>query len=255
MGVFLRGLLKWTLAIVLLGGVVAYAVPAALEAAQSSIRFGDEEVAPEDATPSPSPSASPGAGGAPVEDGQGTPFADVVLIEDEAVDFAEEELVIGPGAEDGIALSFPLISGAPACVASATLEIQVEEATPTQLFVFPSALFELRALEPGPLSEDPILDAAPQAVAETDGNPGRLSWDVTSMYRTWATGEPFPTGGAAPEATPFTVVVRPEGAEVGREVVLLSAESGDAAPLLVWTGEEGCGSEAAAEEAATEASG
>lgn len=253
MGVFLRGLLKWTLAIVLLGGVVAYAVPAALEAAQSSIRFGDEEVAPEDATPSPS--ASPGGQGAPVEDGQGTPFADVALVEDEAVDLSEEELEIGPGEEDGVALSFPLIPGAPACVASATLEIQVEEATPTQLFVFPSALFELQTLEPGPLSEDPILDAAPQAVAETDGNPGRLSWDVTAMYRTWARGEPFPTGGAAPEDTPFTVVVKPDGAEVGREVVLLSTESGEeAAPLLTWTGEEGCGSQAAAEESASEAS-
>lgn len=245
---FLRGLLRWTLAIVVLGGVVAYAVPAALEAAQSSIRFGDEDDALAEATPSPS--ASPGAGGAPVEDGQATPFADVVLIDGEAVDFGTEQLVIGPGEADGIALSFPLIPGAASCAASVTLELQIEEATPTRLFVYPSALFDLAGLSPGELSEDPILDAAPQAVAETDGSPGRLSWDVTGMYRTWALGEPFPTGGAAPGDTPFTVVVRPEGAESGREVVLLANEAGpDVAPLLSWTGEEGCGSAAAAEQA------
>lgn len=239
MGAFLRGLLKWTLAIVVLGGIVAYSVPAAIEAAQSSISVGDDEVPPEDATPSPSPGA---ASGPPVEDGSATAGADLTVIASTAGDPSDATLEIGPGEQDGVVLAFPLIPGDPACIASVSLEIQIDEATATQLFVYPSALFELDTVQAGPLSEDPILDSAPQAIAETDGSPGRLAWDLTQMYRTWANAEPFPTGGVAPAGTPFTLVVKPEAAEAEREVVLLSGDAAAGGPTLSWTGEEECGS-------------
>lgn len=239
MGAFLRGLLRWTLAIVVLGGIAWYAVPAALEAAQGSISIADEE----SELAAPTPSASPAITGGPVEASTEEPVADATVVAGTIADLDSETLVIGPGQVDAVAVAFPQVEGDPRCVESATLLMWVEEGSEAELLVYPSGITDLASASLGPI-EELRLDPAPQAVAVTDGSPGQLRWDVSNMYRTWALGQPFTTGGVAPEGAPFTVVVKPKvEAEPGREVVFGSVESGSP-PTLEITGVEGCGAPA-----------
>lgn len=226
-----RAILKWSLAILLLAGLSLYAIQNVDDAFRAGVAFGGEEA---------SDAAAPALAG-PVTDGEATPQIDFAFVANSVSALTSDGMTVGPGAQDGVLLSFPLIPGSPNCVQTALLELTVRSATPTEFGVYPSTLQDLETLaETTPVAE-PNIPLAEPVRAFTDGTPGPLSWDVLTLYQTYAAGESF-DGVAAPEVgSPFSVVVRPtdQGA-AGRQVVFASSESPDSRPRLIWTGIPGC---------------
>lgn len=236
--------LRWLGALVAMTVVAVVSVNLAIGQIQGVLEFGDSAAAP--AVPTDVPTLDPLAG--PVADGSAGPSRDFALLGG-AVAGTEAELLVFEGAgEAAMALTFPLISGDPACLSQAVLEITLLEATPAQLGVYPANVGDTAELEDGADAPDPLARTAePMALAVTDGSPGRLQWDVTDLYRQWvAAGEFLGGGEAVPEGTPLTVLVMPtEDPTTRRKLVLAASESGAAGdgggPLLRWTGLPSCG--------------
>ena len=259
-------LIKWVAAIAILVGVVAYAVPASVDALTQGIRFGadaeadaeqgeggddaeggqpDGEAAGDgDAGSEAEPSAEAELPAGPVEDGEAEAVADLALDAGAAEDFDAGTLTIGGDPDDAVVLQFDLIAGDPECIDTAQLEISVQEAQPaSELALFPAGVTDLAALEEGERVEDAVLDPAPSVLAYTDGSPGRLRFDVTGLYQDWALGEPFANGETAEIGEPFTVVIRPSANATvpGRSIDFTSADSSSDEPALTWVGVDGCG--------------
>lgn len=242
-----REVVKWVTAIAVLAGLVVYAVLALPGALGNSVEVVDDEPTP---TASASASASETVAAAspdpalqgPVTDGNLQPTVDLSLDNGVVTGIAEDTLVIGSQESDAVIVSFPLIRGDPDCVGAVLLELNVEDATPTELGVAPSGLFDLGTLAEGAaVPATVLLDPAPGPLAFTNGSPGRLRWDVTPIYRTWALGTPFPGGESAPPRTPFILAVRPTGpGTADREVVFSAKEAGEDGPSLSWIGLPGC---------------
>jgi len=245
-----REVAKWVAAVVVLTGVVIYAVQALPGALGNSVEVGEDAASPSasaSATASPSAAETVAASSpdpalqGPVSDGNVQPTVDLSLDDGVVTGVGSKTLTIGSEETDAIVLSFPLIKGDPECVGGVRLEIAVEDATPTELGVAPSALFTLDTLDEGAVAPPALLDPAPGTLAFTNGSPGRLPWDVTDLYRTWASGTPFPGGESAPPRTPFTLAVRATSPGTpDREVVFSAEESGEDGPTLSWIGLPGC---------------
>jgi hypothetical protein len=177
-----------------------------------------------------------------VTDGEALPTIDFALVASAVSALAADGMTVGPGPLDGIVLSFPRIPGTAQCVQSALLEMTVRSGTPTEFGVYPSALQGLGALAEASPVTDPYIPITAPPVAATDGAAAPLTWDVLTLYQTYADGGTFDNGVAAPPVgSPFTVVVRPtDQGLAGRTVLFASTESPDSRPRLVWTGVPGC---------------
>lgn len=244
--------LKWTLAIIALAGVVAYAVAQIPRAFDAGIAFGDEDGGSETATATASASeaeASPSAPApaiptGPVTNDVAPPAVDLALSSGVVTAVTAEEMTVGAGAQDGIVVSFPLIQGNPDCVQSARLELLVVRATPTEFGAYPSTIADPASLAEGALPPgDAAIGVDGPPLSFTNGTPGRLEWEVADLYRRWAKGEAYAGGSPPPVGTPrFTLVIRPtDGGAAGRQVVFAASETGDQGPTLAWTGLAGCG--------------
>jgi hypothetical protein len=243
-----RAVIRWAVAIIVLAAVVAYAIQEIPNAFQAGIAFvdeEDEEPTLDDVDGGEDAEEAADLPTGPVEAGATTPDVDFSVNDGLVNRAVGDELFIGPDGDDSVVLSFPLIEGDPNCVEGVRLELEIRSATPTELGAHPSALFDAGAVEDGsPPPGDLMLNPDPSALAFTNGTPGRLPWDVTGMYRTWATGAAFGEDRQAPVGTPFVVAVRAtDGGAPGRAVEFGSVESGDQAPTLTWTGVAGCGEE------------
>lgn len=217
--------------------VVLVAVPLALDALSASLVFGDgdDEAGDPDVGPPVDDGSTPAepAGQVPtgpVADGESPPDADLVVRDGVVRQAATNRLMLGEAGDVAVTV-FPLVEGDPGCVAVVELEMQLEEADATEVAVYASSVHTI----PTDGDEiDPLLDGTVRALAFTDGTPGRLRWDVTEVYRAWATGQ------LAPAGTPFAVVVAPP--EEPAELTFYAREAGArTAPALVWEGEAGCG--------------
>lgn len=234
---------RWFVALGVCVLVVLVAFPLAIDALSASLVFGGDgdpdevAVAPEEDGSTPeedgSTPAEP-AGEVPsgqVTDGDSAPDADFAIVSGVVRQAATNRLTIGE-AGDVVVVVFPLVDGDPGCVALAELEIQLEEADPTEIAVYASSVHT--PLANGDEVDDPLLDETVRALAVTDGTPGRLRWDVTDVYRSWAAGE------LAPPGTPFAVAIAPP--EDPADLTFSAREAGvRTAPALVWEGESGCG--------------
>jgi hypothetical protein len=230
-----RAILKWALAILLLAGVSLYAIQNIPQAFRQGIAFGDDA-----ASESPSPEL---ALNGPVTDGEALPTIDFALVGSAVSALAADGMVVGPGPEDGIVLSFPRIPGTAQCVQSAVLEMTVRQGSPpTDFGVYPSALTGLEALAEASPVTDPYIPISQPVVMTAAGTPGPLTWDVLTLYQTYAGGGTFDNGVAAPAiGAPFTIVVKPtDQGLAGRTFLFASTESPDSRPRLVWTGVPGC---------------
>lgn len=220
--------LRWLIALGLCVLLVLVAVPAAFDAIRSSIEIRDQERQAEGAD-TPQPSSPSG----PVRDGGAAAKTDFAVRGGTVRQSEATRLTVsGPAPDGGLVAGFDLIEGAPACVASLELAVDVVEASSGELGVHAAAISDVEALTDGDAVEQVALSEETYAVAVSDGTPGRLSWDVTDLYAQW-------TRGLTPPETPLAVVVRPQ--EEGQDVRVASTESDDSAgPRLRWTGEEGC---------------
>ncbi len=236
-----RDVLKWVVALGVLAGVCVYALGALPEVLGDAV-FIAEEDSGED--PLDDPVASEG-GVVPITDGIVRPASDFSIVDGVVDDRAADRLVIGEEAGAAVVLAFPLNAGSPSCVVDVRLEIEVEEATQSVLGVYPAGFADLDAVvEGGAPPGAPILD--PTGVeAVIDGTPGREGFDVTELYRTWASRAPFPGGATAPESELFVVTVSPPAGapEDGREIELYAADAGDGtSPTLGFIGDPACAS-------------
>lgn len=229
--------LRWVVAFGACALIVVVGVPMAIDAVTNSIVVaGDEgdddlDATGEEATPAPDgaePAATVPTG--PVSDGDAEPDADFA-VRAGTVRQASTPVLSLSDDTDVVLLVFPLIEGDPACVGSAVLELSLREADRTEVAVYAGALHE--GLEDGEEVSDARRDDTVHALALTDGSPGRLRWDVTDLYRSWASGE------LASPGTPFAAAVAVHGAPA--DVLFTSSDSDDDAPALVWEGESGCG--------------
>ena len=208
-----RMFVKWTLAIIALAGVVAYALAQIPQAFDAGIAFGGEDVSETATATASDAAASPSAGPAiptgPVTNDVSPPQVDFALTSGVVNAVAAEEMTVGAGGQDGILVSFPLIEGNPDCVMSARLEMLVVRATPTEFGAYPSSIADPTTLAEGAVTAgDPAIGVATTPLAFTDGTPGRLEWEVGDIYRGWVKGEAYAGGTAPPVGTPlFTVVV------------------------------------------------
>lgn len=212
-------LLRWVIALGLCALVVVFGVPLAIDAVTRSVVIGEDAGEEEEA-------AGPSG---PVSDGEAEPEADFTVRDGAVGPMSRTELALR---DDGhlAVLRFPLIDGAPECVASAELQMSLLEAERTDLAVYAG---QLRTFEEGDEVGDPRQNDRVRAWAVTDGSLGRLRWDVTDFYRDWA------SGNLAPRGIPFVAVV---GAADPATVVFASRESDEAdAPSLVWEGVPDCG--------------
>jgi hypothetical protein len=96
---------------------------------------------------------------------------------------------------------------------------------------------------------DVLLDRTGVPTDTADGPPERMSFEVTQIYRSWASQQAFAGGAIVPQDTPFTVAISPADAGVPGRVVTLESREGANRPALVWTGTPGCGGEAPASDA------
>lgn len=235
--------LRWVVAFGACALVVVVGVPMAINAVTSSIVVGGDADDVEEADGSsaeegaPASDEEPPAGGVPtgpVTDGEAEPDADLG-VRDGTVQQASARALSLTDDSDVLVLLFPLIEGDPGCVASAALELSLLEADRTEVAVYAGDVEE--GVDDGDEVGDPRRDDTVHALALTDGTPGRLRWDVTDLYRSWASGQ------LASPGAPFAVVVAVHGAPA--DVTFASSESDEAdAPALVWAGEPGCGGSA-----------
>lgn len=230
MGSRVWGLLRWVIALGLCALVVAFGVPMAIDALTSSVVIGEDIEDDEDDTEEGEGEPPGEVPSGPVSDGEAEPEADFTVREGTVDQVSRSELSLR--AEGHVAvLRFPLIDGAPECVASAELQMSLLEAERTEVAVFAGPL---ETFEEGEEVEDPRQDDTQHALALTDGSPGRLRWDVTDFYREWASGD------LAPAGSPFVVAVAAIGSPA--TVIFASSEAEDEdPPTLVWEGESGCG--------------
>lgn len=230
---------RWFVALGVCVIVVLVAVPMAIDALSASLVFGDQagddpaEEDPDDGADDQENAVDPvgEVPTGPVSDGQAAADHDFVVRDGVVAQATSQSLRLREEG-DAVVAVFPLVDGDPACVALAELEMQLEEADATEIAVYASTV--LRALDDGEEVGDAHLDGTARALAVTDGTPGRLRWDVTDLYRAWATGE------LAPAGSPLAILVAPP--DGGADLTFSSTEAGlPEAPALVWEGETGCG--------------
>lgn len=221
---------RWLVALGLCALLVVLAVPAAINALRSSVEIEE----PEPRAADPGDALEPSDPTGPVGDGGAAADTDLA-VHDGTVrqgDAARIE-VTGNAADSGIVASFDLVDGDPSCVASLELAVDVVEATPGELAVYPSGVTDTDELADGETVEGLTLDESPRALALSDGRPGRLVWDLTELYQQW-------TQDLTPPGTDLAVVIRPR--QESQRVRVASVESEESAgPRLAWTGEQGCG--------------
>jgi len=233
-----RDVLKWVVTLGLLAGVSFYALDALPDALGNAVSIEEEDGGDDSLGDLPVEGAV-----IPVKDGIVLPSSDFTIANSLVGDRTATQLVIGEEAGAAVVLAFPLNAGSPSCVVDVRLEVQVEQATPTTLGVYPSAIGDL---------DEVTANAAPPAAAILDPagveemvapTPGRIGFNVTEMYRTWVSGAPFPGGSQAPESDQFVVTLSPPAAapEAGRQVVMSAADAGDeTAPTLGFVGDPAC---------------
>lgn len=229
--------LRWLIVLGVCAVVVLVAVPLAIDSLSRSVVLGDavgdaedgEDTEEPDSDGASTPTGEVASG--PVTAGDAAPDADFVVRGGVVDDSAASSLALSAEGDELVAV-FPLIDGDPGCVATAELAFQLEEADATEVGVY--AAHTTAVPDDGDEVGDLRRDDTLHAVALTDGTPGRLRWDVTNLYRSWASAD------LAPPGTPFAVVVT--ALDPAAEVTFASSEAGaDSAPLLEWDGEPGCG--------------
>lgn len=227
---------RWVVALGACALVVVVAVPMTMDAVTNSLVFGDPEG--DEGEPEDGEDADPTEPGGevptgPVEDGQARATADFVVRDGVVGQAAGESLVISEAGDVAVAV-FPLIQGDPDCVATAELQLHMQEGDATELGVYAASI--RGPLEDGDEVGGVNADDQLRAIAITDGSPGRLLWDVSAAYRAWAAGE------LAPAGTPFAVVVAPS--DQSAAIRFSSVEAGDdQAPTLRWEGDPDCADE------------
>lgn len=221
--------LRWLVALAVSALLIVIIIPLAFNAITSSVEFGGEDAEEGDEGEEENVGELPSG---PVEDGAAIAVTDFAVRGEVVRQTADPQLAAAE-AGDAIVIAFPLVDGDPECVESAHLHAQLLEGGATKLQVYASDITDPEALEDGQEVGDPRRDEKVWWTAVTDGSPGGLLWNITDLYKAWASGE------LAPAGTQLVVVV---ATSEGVPVVLASSErEAQQAPTLSWRGVPDCG--------------
>lgn len=154
-----------------------------------------------------------------------------------------------PTPEKSVELAFP-ISASDRCATRATLELTLAgpSSGDPKIIAYPSALFGGHAISSSGsqlIEQDYLLDDSPKATGSI--GLGIISFDVSSIYKLWLLGGPFPSQGKqVPPGTPFEVILRrpDDGVGDGWSAAIqgqATATSGEQPQLLI-TRDPACGS-------------
>lgn len=237
---------RWFLVLGVGALLVMWVVPMALDALSGSLVFGDAasdedgdgdgelEGDPADPDREADDPAEPvgEVPTGPVSDGQAVADADFALRDGVVRQEGAEVLTLSQQGDAAVVV-FPLIDGDPGCVRSVEFELGLREADPTPVAVYAAGIHA--PLADGDAVDDARLDGTVHALGVTDGSPGRLRWDVTDLYRSWAAAD------LAPPGTPFAVVVSAPPDDPAALTFSALEAGADDAPTLAWEGEPGCG--------------
>ena len=159
--------------------------------------------------------------------------------------------VLGHGLFVSTLMVFPLVAASPECVEHVQLRLHtlaVEGPSQATVAVYPSAALSLAAGHvPAATSGGPsaLLDNRPRGLATvTPTSSSTVLIDITDLYRTWASGGPFPSQGrSVPPGTPLVVSVGPPMRDAGAFTTRVSGLVGPQSerPSLTWTAHPGCG--------------
>lgn len=223
--------MRWLIVALGMALVVGLTLPAALRAIGSSVELRDGANGGTAASP-----VANASGSGPVTDGSAPPIADFVAREGTVAEVGEAEFVLADEPGSAVILAFPVIPGEPTCVGDVYAELTVLEATPTELASFGSAAYDADNLANGsPLPSELLIGDEASWKAFTDGSPGRLRWELTSVYRNFLTSQDTPADA------PFVAAITPSSpVEPGGGVRFVASESDEAGPMLSWTGIPDC---------------
>lgn len=224
--------MRWLVVLAVSALLVVLIIPMAFDAITSSVQFGEDGAEADDGEGAEGDGGDGEVPSGPVEDGSAVADADFTVRDGIVRQAASPELSTAE-AGDALVFAFPLVDGDPGCVESAHLHLEMLEGEATELHVYASDIANPGDQEDGEEVGDPRRDDEVWSTAVSEGNPRRLLWDITDLYRDWAMGELAPAGSR------LTVVVAPPQAAA----VLVASSERDAtqAPTMTWQGEPDCG--------------
>ena len=155
---------------------------------------------------------------------------------------------LGHGRLVSLVLVFPLLQSRPGCVRQVQLWLRVlrfDDPQPElELAAYPSLLASLISEQPlPPVGDETLLDNRPRGTGTLTAGGAWVHFDITTLYRTWARGGPFPSQGRAIEpGTPLVVDVRPPVVTEPYFEVRFAGLDRDrgTAPQLRWRVTRGC---------------
>jgi len=143
-------------------------------------------------------------------------------------------------------LVFPLLRAPPDCVRQVVLWLRVlaRDRRAGVIAAYPSLLVPLAAGRTvAPVGGETLVDNRPRGTGTLTGGGTWMRFDLTDLYRTWASGGPFPSRlRRIPRGTPLVVDIRPESFAGPAYEVRFSPLGGDRqlAPQLRWRVARGC---------------
>lgn len=173
-------------------------------------------------------------------------FAFSVLVDERIVQAASaREIEIGPGRY--AILVFPLLDTPVNCLRQVSVELYKSGGVGTLrgMSFYPSDEFDAAEYREGhPIGATTLIDSMPRGdLLETPGRDvGWASFDVSELYVTWASGDPFPTSQEwVPKDQPVVLQLRPKVLDTGESARFVSSEgNGKRAPRLAWAAAEDC---------------
>lgn len=224
-------ILKWTVAVAVMGLVVYLSAPLAIEQVLNAVEVGSDE---EDELLDPVEGTEAEETPQETVEGSARALAAVGARGGIVDDPGAAEVTVGPGATDELLIAFGPLPADPACLTGVVLEVQLLESTETSVYVQPARVADLSALGAGAsLPGNWQVAETDPARAFTTGAPGGLRWDVLDVYSL-----------AARAAEPGTNVVlsvsTPDGDPDRATTFATGTELEDRLPFVEWAAIEGC---------------
>ncbi len=159
---------------------------------------------------------------------------------------ATSERTLTVGVRSWALLIFPVPKVGVQCVESAAIRIFKKQGGGTfeEMAVYPSLEFDAQNFKDGkPVGATTLLDNRPRGdFTKSPGErAGWVSFDISELYVTWVSGEPFPnTDLGVPEGQPLVLQLRPTTEPI-KAATFLSSEAGrKTAPRLAWLARADC---------------
>ena len=204
-------------------------------------------------TPADTPGPTTGQSARPrespaVRQGEVRPLADFTVSPGDEGRFVESssERSLTVGVETWAFLVFPVPDVGVRCVKRATVRVfkGTGDGSFEEMAFYPSLEFDALKFRDGRrVGATTLLDNRPRGeITEMPRDErGWVAFDITELYLTWVSGEPFPnTDLGVPKGQPLVLQLRPSTTPVKAATFLSSEAGSETAPRLVWRARADC---------------